>query len=122
MYLHEDSQMTDDEQTLMGVALGSVTLEQLENDGHDFRDWYFADAQFVFCRVQQHVHLETKRGHVPLRACPNKTKKKSEAGACGACKTDFLKTRFCIPKPLVFLPGYRAEIRVAHLGPQECVW
>ena len=93
--------MTGVGQTQMGVASGSVTLEQLEKYGRDFRDKYLADAQFFLSQVQHDVHLKTKRGYVPLKTCGKKTNEESKAGACGPCKTDFPKNRFCIPKPLV---------------------
>ena len=131
-YLHDDSQMTDVEQTLAGVASGNVTLEQLEKEGHGFRTKYFADAQFVFSRVQHHVHLKTKHGYVPLKACAKKTKKKSKAGACGVCKADFPKTRFCTPKPLVVCRGIARKFGLrtsgrrnafgSIIGKRTCKW
>ena len=63
----------------MGVACGSVTLEQLEKEGHDFWGKYFADAPFVFSRMQHHVRLKTKRSYVPLKAF---AKKRAEEFQC----------------------------------------
>eukprot|EP00973_Karenia_brevis_P046009 6372922-Karenia_brevis.AAC.1 len=36
---------------------------------------YLADVQKVFSRVQHHMHLRTKSGHVPLKSCQRKTRK-----------------------------------------------
>ena len=127
-YLEEDARM-DNAMTLGNVARGDVTMSELEADGRAFRKTYLADAQYVFSRVQHHVHLRTKRGYEPLKACAKKTKKKSK---CMTCKADFPKVKLCIPHPRVVCRGLAKKfgLRVtgrrnafgAIIGRRRCQW
>ena len=57
-------------------------LEQLAEDGEVFRKEYLRDAQYIFSRVQHHVHRRTKDGdYIPLHNCA-KTKKKGKGSVC----------------------------------------
>ena len=53
----------------------SCTLAEVEAEGRAFTTVYRQDAQFVFSRVQHHVHKKTKKGYMPLRACILKGRK-----------------------------------------------
>ena len=56
--------MADDEQATMWAASGPSSQEALA-DGARFRRAYMEDAQFMFSRVQHHVHKKTKKGYFP---------------------------------------------------------
>ena len=53
---------------------GPNALERSETfrDGCRWRESYDNDVQFMFSRVQEHVHMKTKKGMIPLRACLSK--------------------------------------------------
>ena len=46
-----------------------MSLEDARQDGHAFTKAYLQDAQFIFSRVQEHIHRRTKKGYLPLRGC-----------------------------------------------------
>ena len=85
-YLVEDAAADMQERHLLQAGGDE---EALREDAARFLKCYLRDAQSVFSRVQHHVHLKTKRGYKPLKACMSKTKK-GEA----TCKHDFPKTKF----------------------------
>ena len=55
-----------------------------EAEGARYKERYLRQLQFVFSRVQEHQHLQTKKGLVPLKACMNTRSK-------GKCKHGFPK-------------------------------
>ena len=62
-YLQADNANSQDEECLEGLH---------------FKKQYLHDAQFVFSRVQHHVHRKTKDGtYEPLRACAKKKRGKN---------------------------------------------
>ena len=70
-------------------ATDPSSMPSLEAEGKQFVEEYFLDTQFVFSRVQHHVHKKCKDGsYEPLNACAKKQRgkkvKKSEI-----CKHDF---------------------------------
>ena len=89
----------------------AANLHRLEEDAHKFKDAYLRHAQFVFSRVQHHVHKKTKRGYVPLKACMPKTKKR-----CQTCKADFPKTRFITKRSLVICRGLAKKFKLKIAG------
>ena len=109
------------------VARGRVSLAELQQDGEAFLKRYLKDAQAVFSRVQHHVHLRTKKGYQPLRACQSKASKRT-----GECKASFPMTRLKVPKTLLVCRGIakKMNLRVAgrrnafatFLGRRRCEW
>ena len=53
----------------VSTATEPAQTEALEADAKNFKKAYLCDVQFVFSRVQHHVHKLTKKGYVLLRAC-----------------------------------------------------
>ena len=90
-YLCEDVLTKQSEKTLWGSTAGN--LESILEEGKTFKERYFRDVQFVFNRVQRHVHRRTKRGYEPLQSCRRKN-----------CKNNFCKHNF--PKQI---------LKVAHI-------
>ena len=90
--------MTEGERPTMWGEGGPSREEALE-DGKQFKHAYFADAQFIFSRVQHHIHKKTKRGYVPLKACLSKRCKK------GHCKAGFPKDKLQSKTMLVVCRG-----------------
>ena len=59
-----------------------VELRVLQEEGLTYRHSYLKDAQFVFSRVQHHVHRKTKNGYAPLHNCAKKVKKAGKSTVC----------------------------------------
>ena len=59
---------------VLGTA--DVSLEDLQLEGAAFRRNYLRDAQYIFSRVQHHVHHKTEAGYVPLSYCMKRTDKR----------------------------------------------
>ena len=66
-------------------------------EGKKYTEVYFKDAQFVYSRVQHHVHAKTQKGYVPLGPCMRKGTKKPKCG--------FPKTRQCSARSIVICRG-----------------
>jgi hypothetical protein len=124
-YLHEEACLTDPK--TISNAVDDATTEEVLKDGRRFLKSYLQDVQFVFSRVQHHVHKKTKRGYEPLHACRPKAKR------CGAtCKADFPKVKICIGEPLVVCNGLakkfglrvsgRRNVFGSILGKRRCEW
>ena len=65
----------------------SCTESSARADAAEYKRKYHADAQFIFSRVQHHVHKKTKNGYVPLaKGCVSKSSK-------GLCKHGFPKVK-----------------------------
>ena len=65
----------------------SCTESSARADAAEYKRKYHADAQFIFSRVQHHVHKKTKDGYVPLaKDCVSKSSK-------GLCKHGFPKVK-----------------------------
>ena len=95
--------MTNDEGPTMWATSGPSEQDALA-DGAAFKRAYCEDAQFIFSRVQHHVHKKTKKGYFPLKACLSKRCKK------GTCKAGFPKETFLTEKMLVVCPTISSEI------------
>ena len=66
------------------------SLRVLEEEGKQFLRSYYADAQFVFNRVQHHVHRKCPDGsYEPLHACAKKGQGKKSKVVSKICKHDF---------------------------------
>ena len=57
-----------------------LTLHDAVKEGQAWKHSYFQDVQFIFSRVQHHVHKKTNKGYIPLKGCLSKHRKK------GTCK------------------------------------
>ena len=124
-YLVEDAEKADPLQFTT-----AKTVEQREKLDQDAKIWkrdYLKDVQYIFSRVQHHVHRKTKTGYAPLKACTPKMQKKN-----GCCKADFPKTATCVKKPVLICRGLarRYGLRISGrrnalgtmLGRRRCEW
>ena len=68
--------LTSDTAATMWDAL-PVAEDAARAEGQHYKEVYFKDVQFVFSRVQHHMHKRTKKGYVPLHNCAKKTKGKA---------------------------------------------
>ena len=67
-YLVEEARAAAQHGALNVARCSSETdLRAVEQEGAAFTETYRRDAQYVFSRVQHHVHRCTKRGYEPLR-------------------------------------------------------
>ena len=67
-----------------------VTEAAARTEGETYTSTYFRGAQFVFSRVQHHIHKRTKTGYQPLGTCLKKGLKKPK---CGFPKTKQISER-----------------------------
>ena len=74
----------------------------LREDAARFLKYYFQDTQRVFSRVHHHVHLKTKNGYKPLKACMRKTQKGERT-----CKHDFPKSKYFFGTRYFFAKAWR---------------
>ena len=95
-----------------------VELRVLQEEGTTFRRSYVKDAQFVFSRVQHHVHRKTKNGYVPLHNCAKKVKK---TGKHTVCKHDFPMTKLCIDAPAVVCRGIAKHLALKVSGRRNAI-
>ena len=71
-FLHEDANDRSTP-TLASAYQSAHEMQTIEEEGRRFSKHYLLDAQFVFSRVQHHVHRQTKDGEfMPLNACAKK--------------------------------------------------
>ena len=47
----------------------AASQQDIQDQGSSWPEAYGTECQFVFSRVQEHVHQKTKKGLIPLRAC-----------------------------------------------------
>ena len=117
--------MTDDGSQTLWSKMPS-TMPEAQADAADFRKAYFGDAQFIFSRVQHHIHQRTKKGYVPLKSCVNKKCKKK------SCKADFPKTHLVTDRAHVICRGLAGKfgLRISGrrnafgstIGRRTCEW
>ena len=78
--------------TLAAAYVNVDVLPKLVAEGKKFAAAYRRDAQFVFSRVQHHVHKKDKDGnYLPLHSCQRKAAKGRKKVI--QCKADFPKTK-----------------------------
>ena len=99
-----------EDKTLTMWATGGPTLQQALEEGGVFKKAYLEDAQFIFSRVQHHVHKKTKKGYVPLKACLSKRCKK------GTCKADFPKDKMLTDRMVVVCRGVARKFKLRISG------
>ncbi|HIE68948.1 MAG TPA: hypothetical protein EYP98_01630, partial [Planctomycetes bacterium] len=118
-YLAEDALGQGHRATLAEAYEQPDLLEQLVEDGGVFRTEYLRDAQYVFSRVQHHVHRRTKDGtYMPLHNCAKKTKKK---GKSSVCKHEFPMTKLCIESPVVVCRGLAKKLALRVSGRRNAI-
>ena len=83
-------------------------------DGSEYRKKYLRHVQFVFSRVQHHVHQRTKKGYVPLRNCARKGRKRCVAG--DTCKADFPMTNLRVAKSMLECRGVAKKLKLKVAG------
>ena len=90
-------------------------VEHLEAEGQIFARQYRRDAQFVFSRVQHHVHRKDKHGdYIPLHACQRKVRKKGKQTKtvhC-KCKADFPKDNLINSKTVLVCQGIAKKFKL----------
>ena len=47
-----------------------VTIREARREGGAYEEVYKTQLQFIMSRVQEHQHVRTKKGLVPLKGCP----------------------------------------------------
>ena len=85
-------------------------------DGLEYRRLYLRHAQFVFSRVQHHVHQCTKKGYVPLHNCARKGRKGRKAGAGDTCKADFPMANLRSKKSVLVCRGVAKKLKLKTSG------
>ena len=89
-FLQEDADAGSAGSISAGTYEHPATMKALETEGQRFLQQYYLDAQFVFSRVQHHVHKTCKDGkHEPLNACAKKQRGKKTTRISEICKHDF---------------------------------
>ena len=78
-YLDEDAQDQRKELSFSKVLTNQALIPEWEAEGKSFTAEYLRDAQFVFNRVQHHVHHKQPDGtYLPLNAWKRKSNKKAK--------------------------------------------
>ena len=132
-YLTEDARLQSSADTLsVSSALKPVERKALYKDGEVFLKQYKQDLQYVFSRVQHHVHKLTTKGYVPLNACRLKSKGKQKVRANDKCKANFPLTHMKTTKSIAVCRGVakRFKLQVAGrrnafgsmIGKRSCEW
>ena len=74
--LHADAQDKRKELSFTQVQKDEALVPAWEAEGRNFTSAYLRDAQFVFNRVQHHVHHKQADGtYLPLNSCKPKTRR-----------------------------------------------
>ena len=91
-----------------------------EAEGQKFSTLYQRDAQFVFNRVQHHVHHKQAGGtHAPLNSCKPKSKKGKHScvkQTAALCKADFPKSNVLTDKTVVVCQGMARKFKLRVRG------
>ena len=88
-------------------------------EGRQFATKYLRDAQYVFNRVQRHVHKKQKDGtYVPLNSCmPKKHKKRKVLNKFSCqCKADFPKNNVITDRTVLICQGMARRFRLRIRG------
>ena len=103
--------------TLAAAYRNPGLMQQIEQEGAYFARQYSHDAQFVFSRVQHHVHKRGKDGvYVPLNACARKGKKGKKAVVSSTCKHDFPKTNVRTDCTVLICQGLAKKFKLRVTG------
>ncbi len=113
----EDARLHDSADTLsVSSALKPVERKALYKDGEVFLKQYKQDLQYVFSRVQHHVHKLTTKGYVPLNACRLKSKGKQQVRANDKCKANFPLTHMKTTKSIAVCRGVAKQFKLQVAG------
>jgi len=124
-FLHEDATKKEDViswQTLKeNVAKDTSLWQVFMHEGSTFAQNYLRHAQFVFNRVQHHVHKRDKDGNYqPLNTCKPKSKKKKKANQVMPskcfCKADFPKSNVLTKKTVLVCYGMAKKFNLPVRG------
>ena len=134
-YLQADAEAHDPNRQhplTVNAAHSEEAKKDVEDDGKQFLQKYYADAQFVFSRVQHHCHQKTAKGYVPFKACRVKGKGKRRGSRMLVCKAGFPMTKLVTPVPLLVCRGLAKKfgLRVSGrrnrfgsmIGKRSCQW
>ena len=93
-------------------------LMALEAEGRKWKQQYLRDAQFVFSRVQHHVHKKDKDGnYVPLNACARKQHRRSKKLQIKCkCKADFPKDNVITTQTVLICQGLAKKFKLRVSG------
>ena len=132
-YLAEDALQQSRSGTL--TVASSITAAQrvaLQEDADTFLLNYKRDLQFVFSRVQHHVHKRTAQGFVPLKACRMKSCARRKVRAGEKCKSGFPLTHLKSSRAALVCRGVakRFKLRISGrrnafgsmVGKRSCEW
>ena len=126
--------MRKDGYTLSVAYADTSQWANLEEDGRRYAKAYLEDAQFVFSRVQHHVHKKDKDGYyIPLNACRRRdSKKKLGVKPTHICKHNFPMENGLSANTLLLCPGLAKRFHLSvtgkrnslglWLGRRTCVW
>ena len=124
-FLHKDATDSPSATSFQSVRDGLTEWSVLEAEGSTFRQAYLHDAQFVFNRVQHHVHRRDADGkHVPLSACRPKKKLRRKAKKTQkniACKADFPKAQLLTPETVLVCQGMARRFRLRIRGKRNAL-
>jgi hypothetical protein len=119
-YLDEDARDKRKDISFEKVLTTQALVPQWEADGQSFTAAYLRDAQFVFNRVQHHVHHKQADGtYLPLNSCKRKSKKdKKHLVKKNAvfCKADFPRSNVLTDKTVVVCQGMARRFKLQVRG------
>ena len=115
-FLYEDAMRPAPDVTFGSTYANTGDWDTLRKEGQDFAKLYLRDAQFVFNRVQRHVHRRLKDGtYEPLNSCKPKGKKGSQVKKrIAKRKADFPKNNLLTEKTVLICPGMARRFK--HLS------
>lgn len=96
------------------TAWNAENVGRLEAEGETFRQQYMQEAQWVYSRVQEHVHRETSDGFQPLASCRAKLQPRK-------CKHDFPVSLKHREKARVVCPGNAKKLCVSVRGKRNAL-
>jgi hypothetical protein len=115
-FLQEDADQRNGN-TLSAAYSNPELLPQIEREGEEFAQQYRQDAQFVFSRVQHHIHKRCKDGSLmPLNACAKKRKKGKKAKLSAVCKHDFPKSNVITDQTVLICQGLAKKFKLRVTG------
>ena len=108
-YLDEDAHDKRKELSFSKVLTNQTLVPAWEAEGKSFTAEYLRDAQFVFNRVQHHVHRKQADGtYLPLNTCKRKSRKRKTnlvKKNHAFCKADFPKSNVLTDTTVVVCQG-----------------
>ena len=116
----------------VSTVQSQLDLDAVYKEGADFMVKYKADLQFIFNRVQHHIHKKTAHGFQPLKACRCKSQQGSNKVQKRVCKSGFPLHDRITTKPLLVCRGiaHKFKLRISGrrnafgtcLNQRSCEW